>query len=462
MKILVTGATGLIGTRLLPRLIEMGHELVILSRDPAQATHRLGLPCEIHRWNPKRIDPPTEALQGIHAVIHLAGESVASGPWTDKQKKAILDSRILSTRNLIQAVSPISTLSTFISASAIGFYGDRGDEVLTESSSSGKGFLAEVCRQWEAETQSLPAHVRTVLLRTGVVLSEAGGALEQILRPFQLGAGGPLGDGKQWISWIHQDDHIEAILHALHQETVRGPINLVSPAPVRQSEFAQTLGSTLGKPSILRIPKWALRLALGEMSDLVLNSQRVLPKALRETGFNFKYHLLRSALEDLTRDQRDLCTRIFTTQQWIPKPIERVFSFFYDEKNLETLTPPWLNFHVLGKSTPAVTEKTEIDYQLKIHGIPVRWRSRITQWRENQGFTDIQIKGPYQKWEHTHRFIPMKGGTRIEDRIIYKPPGGIILHPVIGRWVARDVKEIFNYRKNKIEEIFGKKEEHSK
>lgn len=459
MKILVTGATGLIGSYLLPRLIETGHDVRVLSRDPIRAARDLPLPCEFYAWNPQKPEPPSkelaQAFEGIEAVIHLAGESVGTGRWTPEYKKKILESRTISTRNLVKELSKVPTLQTFICASAIGIYGDRGDEILTEESPSGSGFLAEVCRKWENEGSLLQDRVRTVFLRTGIVLSAEGGALEQMLRPFRLGLGGPIGKGRQWMSWIHLDDLVRAIIHAIENPNVRGPINAVSPMPVQQVTFARFLGKALSRPAITPTPQWAVRAALGEKANLVLMSQRVLPQALTQSGFEFKYSDLKTALQDLISYQREAGTRLFSIYQWIPKPVEEVFSFFSDEKNLETITPPWLNFHVLGKSTPEITQKTEIDYRLKIHGVPVHWRSRIVNWDKNRTFTDIQIKGPYSRWEHTHRFIPMKGGTYIEDRIIYRTPGGAALQPVIGQWVKRDVEKIFSYRRKKISEAFA-------
>jgi len=472
MKILVTGATGLVGKHLLPRLIEIGHDVRVLSRDPVRAARDLALPCETYAWNPQTQDLTqalAPALEGVEAVIHLAGESVGIGRWTPEHKKKILESRTVSTRNLIHHLSKIPTLKTFICASAIGIYGNRGDELLSESSlpsttpSTGadSGFLAEVCRQWETEGNQLQDRVRTVLLRTGVVLSDEGGALEQIIRPFRIGLGGPIGSGRQWISWIHLNDLVRVILYALQTPDIRGPINAVSPMPVQQITFARFLGKVLSRPAVISTPQWAVRAALGEKADLVLISQRVIPQALIQSGFEFKYGDLKTALQDLIGYQRNPGTHLIHFHQWIPKPVEEVFSFFSDEKNLEAITPPWLNFHVLGKSTPEVAQKTEIDYRLKIHGVPVHWRSRIVNWEKNQAFTDIQIKGPYSRWEHFHRFIPMKGGTYIEDRIIYQTPGGAALEPVIGQWVKRDVQKIFSYRRKKITEVFAPREANS-
>lgn len=455
MKILITGATGLIGRNLLRRLAELNHDLVVLSRNPVQAADELALPCKLFAWHPEKSPPPLEALHGVEAAINLAGEPIGAGRWTPERKKKIRDSRILSTRYLLKSLSQVPSLKTFISGSAIGFYGDRGDELLTEESSPGKGFLAEVCQAWELEAKQLQSRIQTVHLRTGIVLSEAGGALEQILRPFKIGTGGPLGSGQQWISWIHIEDLVRVIIHALENPTIQGPLNAVSPQPIRQAEFARILGKVIHRPAMIPAPEWAIRTALGEMADLALQSQRVVPQVLSKTGFNFNFTDLKSALENLIGYQKKSGTRLFSSYQWVPKPVEEVFPFFSDEKNLEILTPPWLNFHVLGKNTPEITQKTEIDYRLKIHGLPVHWRSQIINWEINRGFTDIQIKGPYSQWEHTHRFVPMKGGTLIEDRILYRTPGGPPLQPFIGPWVNRDVESIFNYRKKKIKELFG-------
>jgi len=252
-------------------------------------------------WNPLApIAPAT--LSGFDAVVHLAGESVV-GRWSPAKKKAILESRVLGTRNLATALGQTADKPrVFICASAVGFYGDRGDEILNEQSLPGQGFLAEVCREWEdASRVATDAGIRTVNIRIGLVLSQNGGALEKMLTPFRLGLGGRIGSGRQWLSWIHIDDIVGSIHHAIRTESLSGPVNLVAPNPLRNVEFTKILASVLGRPAFFPVPEFALKLAFGEMAarELLLSSVRVEPAKLAASGYEFRFKDLRNALENL-------------------------------------------------------------------------------------------------------------------------------------------------------------------
>ncbi len=244
---------------------------------------------------------PPELVSGFDAVIHLSGESVA-GRWTTSKKARIRESRAASTKNLSEALAKAERPpKAFLCASAIGYYGNRGDEVLTEECSSGAGFLAEVCREWEAATEpAIHTGIRTVNLRTGLVLSPNGGPLKPMLLPFRLGLGGKIGSGRQRWSWIHIEDFVDAVHHILQNDSVTGPVNMVSPNPVTNTEFTRTLAKILNRPAIFPVPVFAARLAFGELVDEgILASARVEPKRLIESGFNFKFPQLASALQDL-------------------------------------------------------------------------------------------------------------------------------------------------------------------
>jgi uncharacterized protein len=289
LRILISGSSGTVGSALVPFLGSDGHEVVRLSRGPSA-------PRKSILWDPARPLPP-ETVSGFDAVIHLAGESIV-GRWTEAKKRHILESRTSGTRHLSEAVARASPRPTvFISASAIGYYGDGGDELLTENSPSGQGFTAEICRAWEAATRPAEeAGVRTVSLRIGVVLSPAGGALQKMLLPFRLGLGGRIGSGQQWWSWIQVQDLVGAIRHTLTHD-LRGPVNAVSPTPVTNAEFTRALASALSRPAIFPMPAFAVRLIFGQMGEeLWLASQRVVPAKLRESGFRFQYPDLRSAI----------------------------------------------------------------------------------------------------------------------------------------------------------------------
>ncbi|MBA3770454.1 MAG: TIGR01777 family protein [Blastocatellia bacterium] len=293
MKILITGASGLIGQALQTSLRAGGHELLLTTR--AQLTD----PNHI-RWDAEKGFEKPEELEGIDTIIHLAGESIAALRWTDEKKKAIRESRVKGTRSVVDAIARLKAKpKVLVAASAIGYYGERGDEILTEASGAGEGFLPDVCKDWEAESRRAEdAGVRTVLLRTATVLSKDGGALGTMLLPFKLGVGGVIGDGKQWFSWISLDDHIAAIIFALENENLRGAINSTSPNPVTNEAFTKTMGDVLYRPTFIPLPEFAVSTLLGEMGDaLLLTSTRVIPKRLEDAGFEFKYPDLKPALE---------------------------------------------------------------------------------------------------------------------------------------------------------------------
>ncbi|MEJ7847185.1 MAG: TIGR01777 family oxidoreductase [Pyrinomonadaceae bacterium] len=295
MKILITGASGLIGTALQKSFSEKGHEMLLASRIEPKKPEQIQWDME-DGFNESDLN----RLENLDAVIHLAGENVSGLRWTDDKKKAIRESRVKGTHIIVNTLSKLETKpKVFISGSATGFYGDRGDEVMTETSPAGNTFLAEVCKAWEIESRRAEdMGIRTVLLRTGIVLSKDGGALATMLTPFKFGVGGVVGSGKQWMSWISLDDVIEIINFALENENMRGAVNVVAPNPVTNEEFTKTLGEVLYRPTFLPLPAFAVNLAFGEMGDaLLLDSTRVEPKRLKEAGFEFKFPNLKAAIE---------------------------------------------------------------------------------------------------------------------------------------------------------------------
>jgi uncharacterized protein len=294
-KVLVSGSSGLVGSALLPRLTASGWQVTrLIRRTPAGAGQI--------SWDPSQSIPP-ESVSGFDAVIHLAGETIAER-WTEPKKQAIRDSRVLGTRNICEALAQAAKPpALLVAASAIGYYGDRGNEVLNEESAGGQGFLAEVCREWEAATQAAAkAGIRTVLVRFGIVLSTSGGALAKMLPPFRLGVGGRVGSGGQWWSWVALEDVVGAVEHVMKTKAVAGPVNVVSPSPVTNREFTGSLASALSRPAIFPMPAFAARLALGQMAnDLLLASQRVEPAKLRGSGYRFRRPDLGNALASILR-----------------------------------------------------------------------------------------------------------------------------------------------------------------
>ena len=294
-RVLVSGVSGPIGAALLPSLKSRGCYVVRLVRREAENDTEL---C----WDPAQPLSP-DAVSGFHAVIHLAGESIV-GRWTASKKAEIRDSRVIGTRHLAQALAHAEVKpKVFVCSSAIGYYGDRSDEVLSEPSAPGTGFLAEVCREWEATTQpAADAGIRAVQIRTGVVLSPSGGALGKMLTPFKLGVGGNIGDGRQWMSWIDVQDMVGAIHHILETDSIHGPVNMVAPNPVTNAEFTKTLASVLSRPAIFPMPAFAVKLAFGEMGETVLlGSQRVEPAKLIANGYQFRFSDLRASLENVLK-----------------------------------------------------------------------------------------------------------------------------------------------------------------
>jgi len=298
MKALVTGATGFVG----PRLLRLLDRPVVLSRDPERARAALGsLAGRVLRWDPLQGPPPADAFEGVDTVLHLAGESVSAGRWTAAQKARIRDSRVVGTRHLVQGLAQArSGPRTLVSASAVGYYGDRGDEELTEAAAPGGDFLAGVCVEWEREALVAADHgVRVVTARTGIVLGAGGGALAKMLPPFKLGGGGPLGNGRQWMPWIHVADLARLYLHAAETTSIVGPMNAVAPEPVRNSEFTKALGRQLHRPAFMPAPYLGLRLLFGEFAQVLFASQRVIPRVALDTGFVFQFPEIAAALREI-------------------------------------------------------------------------------------------------------------------------------------------------------------------
>jgi uncharacterized protein len=290
MKVIIGGANGLIGSAVLRALRSRGDEVVALVRRPASAG-------EV-RWDGRSV--PAGVIDGADAAVNLSGANIGARRWTDEYKKEITESRVQSTRAFVEAIRAARRKPrVFVNASAVGVYGGRGDEEVTEASAPGHDFLADVCKASEAEAaRAEELGVRTVLLRTGVVLAREGGALKQMLPPFKAFVGGPIGSGRQWLPWIHLADEVALILWAL-DGAVRGPLNAVAPAPVRMKDFAHTLGRALHRPAFFAVPPLVLRIGLGEMAEVLLEGQRAVPKKALEAGFRFRFSELEPALRDL-------------------------------------------------------------------------------------------------------------------------------------------------------------------
>jgi uncharacterized protein (TIGR01777 family) len=306
MRIFITGGTGLIGTRLVPRLRERGDEVVLLTRRQQAARERFGSSCTIVEGDPTQAGAWMEAINDCDAVVNLAGEGVFTRRWNAAFKASLHDSRVHSAENIVQALATKPATLTgspkvLVNASAIGYYGPHGDEEIAEEDPPGGDFLAGVCIDWEAAARTAePLGVRLAILRIGVVLDRERGALQQMLKPFQMvGIGGPVGSGKQWVSWIHHADMVGLILLALDNAGARGPINATAPQPVTNKELTRAQGRALHRPSFLAVPPLALRVMLGQVAEVVATGQRVLPRKALALGYNFQFPTIDAALADI-------------------------------------------------------------------------------------------------------------------------------------------------------------------
>jgi uncharacterized protein len=447
MKILFTGASGMIGTALVRRLSTQGHEFVFLSQSPEKLTQSLGFPCEAFPWESSQ-SPPEEAFREIDAVIHLAGTSVSEGRWTKARKAQIRDSRVEGTRNLVRGLKRAGCRpNVFICASGVGYYGERGDQCLDEGATAGSDFLSGVVVDWEKEASAADCG-RLVLMRLGAVLGRNGGMLEKLLPFFRFFLGGRMGAGHQWVSWIHLDDVVSSFETAL-SSSIEGPVNVVAPNPERNRDFSSILASSLKRFAILRFPGWVLKAIYGSKANLVLSGQFVQPTKLRALGFTFRFPTLDGALREIVSAQE------LVSDLWVPKRVGDVFPFFAEAQNLKQLTPGWVHFNIVNVSSPELREGTLLNYSLRVRGIPMKWQSKIEEYIPGQRFVDLQKKGPYALWQHTHYFFPYKGGTLIRDKILYRIPLGALGRMLLGKMVCRDLHRIFDFRKARVLSKFG-------
>ncbi|MBY0553545.1 TIGR01777 family oxidoreductase [bacterium] len=449
MKILMTGATGLIGSELGQKLNEMGHSILVVTRSKNKAQENLPFHAEIIEWDLNTTPLKSDYYNGVDVIINLAGDSI-DGRWTAKKKKQIFDSRVQTSTNLL--INCPNSVKTIITASAQGYYGERGNEELSETSAAGLGFLAEVCKAWEAvyvDHQKKNPEQRLVILRLGVVLSKKGGALRKLISIFQRNLGAVLGCGTQWMSYISLNDLTRVLIEAIKNPQYSGVLNACNNAPVNNREFTKALCEKLRVISLPRVPSFALKIILGEMSELVLGSAKMNPFKLNQLGFKFEDENLISFLEHELKLYEE-GNSVFYAEQFIPYEIDKIFDFFSNHENLEKITPAILNFHTEKMSTARVELGTLIDYKLKIRGVPIRWRTLIDQWDRPVQFVDTQLKGPYKHWSHTHKFKKVKNGTLMIDEVRYKVPLSDIGNLVVGAFVEKDVNKIFAYRRQVI------------
>jgi uncharacterized protein (TIGR01777 family) len=450
-KVLIVGATGFIGNELGLCLTKEGFGVNILTRDESRVGP-LAFPASVFTWTSDG-SIPDSAVAGVKAVINLAGESIGRGRWTKKKKTRIIDSRVNAVNAVVHAINK-HKVELLVQASAVGIYGDTGTDSVTEHSAGGYGFLAKTAALWESPLKHLQSQTRCVTMRLGVVMGTTGGAFLEMLRPYLSNLGASIGNGRHFFSWIDLSDVSDFVLQAIKNTDYTGIYNLTAPNPATYNELHLSFLKFFGGLSWLRVPACGFKIALGEKSQLLLSSQKVIPHRLEQQGFHFKSPDIKTCLYNLFGSNFFGCG-LMHTKQWIHSEIENVWEFFSNERNLETITPPWLNFRVNDINTPKVQDGSEITYSLRIHGIPLVWRSKIRDFQPGRHFRDVQVRGPYKIWNHTHSFSELGGGTLMEDLVRYRLPLGTLGQVAGSYFVQRDVRRIFEYRKRKIYSIFS-------
>jgi uncharacterized protein (TIGR01777 family) len=478
MRVLLTGATGFVGRALVPALLARGHSLVAWTRSPGHARDGLGAEVEVLA-EAEGEAALTSVLGGCDAVVNLAGAPIIGPRWTAARKETLTRSRVDLTRRIVAACRAAARPPrVLVSASAVGFYGPRGNEPLTEDASVGRGFLADLASRWEAAAaETAPLGTRVVHLRTGIVLGREGGALAPQLPLFRLGLGGPFGSGSQFVPWIHLHDVVRIIAAALDDARYAGPINVVAPEEATSRAFARALGRAVRRPAVLPVPALALRVALGEAADALLDSQCVRPAALQRLGFQFTFPALDGALADIVSTPGVALARVtappagddaggeylrrrpakfeLRSDTLIDASLDETFRFFSDARNLGLITPPAMGFRIDGPP-PAIVEGTVIDYRIRVGPAPLRWRTRIVGWEPGRRFVDVQERGPYRSWWHEHVFEADGARTRMADRVCYAPPVPSVLGTLVDRLVvAPMLRRIFAYRGDVIRLRFG-------
>jgi uncharacterized protein (TIGR01777 family) len=468
MRVLVTGATGFVGRALIPRLQRDKHSVVAWVRSEARARSLLGADVDMVR-TAGGFDGLVSAIERCDAVVNLAGAPLMGGRWTAARRAVLEDSRVELTSHLVQAMTAAKPRpGVFVSGSAVGYYGDRADEPLTDASSAGDDFLAQLCRRWEDAAQQAEAiGLRVVRLRTGVVLGRDGGALARLLPPFALGLGGPVGSGRQYLPWIHLHDLVTIIAVALLDDRYRGPMNGVAPEQVTSRSFARALGRALHRPAMLPLPALALRAIFGESATVLLASQRVEPRVLTQLQFAFEFPTVDAALDDIvggasvtiapaqSRPEGAAEARYeLRTRAVIDAPVEDTFAFFSKAANLGQITPAAMRFSIAGQ-VPPMAYGAAIDYRLRVGPLPIRWRTRIARWEPGRCFVDRQEAGPYRVWWHEHAFQADGGRTIMEDRVYYTPPLGVLGRLANRLVIAPILRKIFQYRGDVIRLRFG-------
>ncbi len=477
MRVFVTGATGFVGRQLCMRLRREGHEVVAFTRNREGARAVLGAAAE-YVSTEETDEALATVLSTCGAVVNLAGAPIGTR-ISERYAKKVRASRVDLTRRVVDIIGGLDAdrrPGVLVSASAVGFYGDRGEVVLDEHASAGKTFFAELGQAWESEARRAEQHgLRVSVVRLGVVLGPEGGALEKLLPIFSAGLGGRIGSGKQWMPWVHMDDVVNLFVRALHDEDFGGTLLAVAPDPRTNAEFTAALGSVLRRPTLFPVPAFVVKVMLAKGAEALLASTRVEPRRTLELGYRFDFAHLETALADVIdhrgvqirrlasgepRPDHDYIkrrrpTHVMEQETWIDAPLDELFPFFSQAENLGAITPPALDFRIQTKLPIDMHEGRVIDYAISLGPVPMKWRTVIEVWEPGVRFVDAQHRGPYRCWYHEHMFEAHGDRTRMLDRVWFASPFGFIGRITNHLFVFSMLRRIFGFRTRVIEQRFG-------
>lgn len=462
MKILVTGGTGFVGSKLVASLFKLGHELIVVTRCREKAKKKLPLPLVFLEGDLSK--SPLSDVPQVDAVINLAGENIGEGSWTQREKKKIKDSRALLAENLIKSLS-LENIKVFIQASAIGYYRESdGDEWLDETTGHGDHFLSKVCQAWELPAKSLTKSIRVVIPRIGVVLGSDGALMGKLIPLYRKGLGGVLGSGSQWMSWIHVDDLVNFFGQALEDESYSGAINLTAPKPVQNKQLNKVLAKYCQRPAIFWVPKFILNLGMGEKSYLALSNQRLSSKLGKKIPFNFKYPEIDSAMreicgfEKLYGESSECFHYKIERLLYIPSTRNSAFEFFARPNNLEKISSKSLNIKLVQISDNRLKEGTTFGFKVKKFGLGLTVKSKVIKLIEAECFIDDQVSGPFETWSHRHEFVDAGTGCIALDKVKYRLPFKF-LADLVSIKAQSQVVEMFDQRVEDISNHFKDKNE---
>ena len=479
MNVIIAGATGFIGSELVSFLHGKGHLVTAMVRNPEKAAEQLGAGVNMLAFSDSD-DDLARAFGRADAIVNLTGRPVAPVRWSKSKKKDFYESRVGVTERIVSIMENCETPpSVLISASAVGYYGDRGDEKITEQSEIGGGYLSELCDAWEkAALKAQNFGTRVCTLRLGVVLGREAGFLNQLSLPFEMGIGSYVGDGRQWVPWIHYFDLLRIIELSINDEGIFGPLNCTAPNPVRSKSFSKCLAKILGAKIVIGFPSICLKLVFADGEEVLTNSQNALPDVLMRKNFKFIYDQLENALiEECTPDKVSVVKvdpikesfdssfkysrKLFKADYKIETSVslrvnsEAAFNFFSSPLNLGLATPKWMGFQIT-ESPPKIMQGSEFEYKIKLGLLPMKWRTEIVKWSPDDLFIDFQKRGPYSLWWHQHRIVP-EGDSRcrMEDQVFYKVPGWFVGRIVHKYLIKNMLIRIFSYRRKIIQMRFG-------